>query len=398
MPLTDARIRAARATERPYRLADAGGLYMQVTPAGGRLWRLKYRWAGREKLLALGQYPAVTLVAARAGRDEAKRLIAAGVDPGAERRAEKVRRRQVAAHTFRGVAEAWLATRAPGWRDSHAEKVRGRLANYINPEFGARPVGTITGPEVVDWAQAMLRRTSADTTRRCLQVVGQVFRYAVRAHLASTDPSYRVAEILPPKSRAHFAAITDPDEIGELLRAIDGYRGTFVVASALRLAPLVFVRPGELRGARWREFDLEAGDWRIPADRMKAGRDHWVPLARQAVDILRRLRPLTGHRDLVFPSIRGPRRPISENTLTGALRALGYDAARMQVHGFRTMASTRLHEQGLASPLIEAQLAHGDPDEVRAAYNRAQWRDDRRAMMQAWADYLDERRATPRAR
>jgi integrase len=394
MALTDARIRAARATEKPYRLADAGGLYLQVTPAGGRLWRLKYRWAGREKLLALGRYPETGLADARERRDAARRQLAAGIDPGAERQAAKVRQRVAAAETFRAVADDWLRTRSPAWRSTHAEKVRGRLANHILPAIGGRPVGEITGPEVVDLALRLERTVSTDTARRCLQVVGMVFRYAIRAHRATADPSYRVSEVLAPKSKAHYAAVTAPDEIGELLRAIDGYRGSPVVVAALRLAPLVFVRPGELRGARWAELDLEAGEWTIPAERMKGGRPHWVPLATQAVAILRGLQPLTGTRALVFPSLRTWRRPISENTLTGALRALGYDAGRMQVHGFRTMASTRLHEMDFASQVIEAQLAHGDPDEVRGAYNRAQWRDARREMMQAWADYLDERRAT----
>ena len=389
MPLTDARIRAARATERPYRLADAGGLYLQVTPAGGRLWRLKYRWAGREKLLALGRYPEVGLADARARRDAARRQLAAGVDPGEARRAAKARHRDAAEQTFRAVAADWLAARQSAWRSTHADKVRGRLANHILPALGGRPVADITGPEIVDLATRLERTVSTDTARRCLQVIGMVFRYAVRAHRAPGDPSHRVSEVLAPKSRAHYAALTDPDDIGALLRAIDGYRGSPIVVAALRLAPLVFVRPGELRGARWAEIDLDAAEWTIPAARMKAGRDHWVPLARQAVAILRGLQPLTGLRPLVFPGVRTWRRPISENTLTGALRALGYGADRMQVHGFRTTASTRLHEMDYATQLIEAQLAHGDPDEVRGAYNRAQWRDARRAMMQAWADYLD---------
>jgi integrase len=394
MPLTDARIRNARPRQKPYKLTDGEGMYLEVQPTGARWWRLKFRWAGRERRLSLGVYPTVGLSDARERRREVRAQLAAGLDPSAQRRVERVRVSIEARDTFRAVADEWLAAKGAGWAEEHRNKVVGRLRNYLFPAFGNRPIRNITGPEMVELAQRIAVR-SPDTARRVLQVAGAVFRFAIVSHRADTDPSYRLAEMLPPKSQRHFAAVLPRAEVGALLRAIDGYEGGFLTRAALLLTALTFTRPGEIRAAEWAELDLDAGEWRIPAARMKGRREHWVPLSAQAVDLLRQVQGVTGRNRFVFPSLRTGSRPMSENTLTGALRRLGYTGEQMQAHGFRTVASTHLHEMGFITQMVEAQLAHGDPDAVRGAYNRAEWRNDRRAMMQRWADHLDELRRLP---
>jgi integrase len=387
--LTDIAIKGAKPREKPYKLADEGGLFMLVTPKGGRWWRLKFRVDGKEKLLSLGVYPDVSLKDARQRRDNLRQQLASGVDPGAQRKAQKV----AGADTFEAVAREWFAKFSTNWAKTHSDKIIRRLESDIFPWLGSRPVGQITAPELLTCLRRVESRGALDTAHRAHQNCGQIFRYAIATGRAERDPAADLRGALPPVNGGHFATITDPAAIAALLRAIDGYEGTFVGRCALRLAPLVFVRPGELRGAEWTEFDLDKAEWRIPAERMKARVVHIVPLSTQALAILRELQPLTGSGRYLFPSLRTPARPMSENTINGALRRLGYGGNQMTGHGFRSMASTLLNEQGWNRDAIERQLAHGERDEVRAAYNYAQHLPERRKMMQSWADYLDSLRA-----
>lgn len=384
MPLTDTAIRNAKAAEKDAKLFDGGGLFLLLKPNGARWWRLKYRHEGREKLISLGVYPTVTLKEARERRDEAKRLLSRGIDPSAQRQATKAEQ----ADTFEAVAREWFAKHQPQWAASHADKVIRRMELYLFPWIGSRPVGQITAPDLLACLRRVEARGKHETAHRAKQNAGQVFTYAIATGRAERDPSADLRGALTPPVREHFATITEPAKIGELLRAVDGYSGTFSVACALRLAPLVFTRPGELRKAEWSEFDLDGAQWRIPGERMKSGAPHVVPLSTQALAVLRELHPLTGRGRYLFPG-RDPKRHTSENTLNAALRRLGYDKGQFTAHGFRAMASTLLNEQGWSRDAIERQLAHGERDKVRAAYNHAQHLPERRKMMQAWADYLD---------
>jgi integrase len=320
--LTDIEIRNAKAREKPYKLGDAGGLFLLLIPAGGKHWRLKYRFKRKEKLLSLGAYPDVGLKEARRKRDDARKQLAAGVDPSTARKAAKAARG--GEDSFEALAREWHSTKAVGWAPGHADKIIGRLERNVFPWLGARPVGEITPVELL----AVLRRIEARGTRelahRALQYLGQIFRYGIPTGRAQRDPAADLRGLLKPVDEKHHAAITDPREIGALLRAIAGYRGSFVTQCALRVAPLTFVRGGELRKAEWSEIDLEASVWRIPAERMKLTAIHIVPLSLQAVDVLRELHPVTGSERYVFPGLRTPTRPMSENTVNAALRRLGY--------------------------------------------------------------------------
>ena len=385
--LTDTTIRAAKPADKPFKLFDGGGLFLLVTPAGGRLWRLKYRHGGKEKGLAFGAYPVITLKAARERAIDARRLLADGVDPA------QAKAKTAGAHSFETIAREWHAKFAPTWTAAHGARIITRLELNVFPWIGARPVGEITAPELL----AVLRRIEArgrlETAHRAHQNCGTVFRYAVATGRAERDPSGDLRGALPPATKRHHAAIVEPKAVAELLRAVDSYTGSLVTACALKLAPLVFVRPGELRRAEWAEIDLDAAEWRIPAAKMKMREAHTVPLSRQAVAILRELQPLTGRGQYVFSGARSADRPMSENTVNAALRRLGYDKDTMTGHGFRSLASTILHEQGWPSDIIERQLAHAERNKIKAAYNRAQHLPERRRMMQAWADYLDGLRA-----
>ena len=392
--LSDTVIRSAKPREKPYKLADGGGLYLLVNRSGARCWRFKFRVNKVEKVLALGVYPDVSLKLAREGRDQARRLMANGVDPGAKRRAEKF----APSNGFEAVGREWFAKYSLTWAPAHAQKVHRRLEMDIYPWIGERPVGTVTAPELLRCLRRIEKRGALDTAHRAHQDCGRIFRYAIATGRAERDPAADLRGALPPAKEGHFATITVPRQIGELLRAIDGYIGTMVVRCALCLAPLVFVRPGELRGALWSDFDRDAGEWRIPAKRMKMGIPHIVPLSRQALAILRELYPLTGQGKYLFPSELTTTRAISDNTLNGALRRLGYGTGEMTTHGFRSMASTLLNERGWDGDIIERQLAHAERDNVRAAYNYAEYLPERRKMMQAWADYLDKLRAEGNAR
>ena len=385
--LNEARIRAAKPKEKPYKLRDGRGLYLLVTPTGARLWRLRYRHSGRENMVSLGAYPDVSLKSARERREDERKLVADGVDPAAQRKAD----RAGLENTFQAIALEWLGKQkfAPATR----EKAEWIFTELIFPHIGARPVASIKAPEVLALLQRIEARGKHETAHRTKQRISQTLRYAIATGRAEHDVTADLRGALTQVKTEHFAAITEPARVGELLRAIDGYVGQPSAAYALKLAPYLFVRPGELRFAEWREFDLEAAEWRIPAEKMKMDEYHLVPLAQQALALLRDLQPLTGHGRYLFPSLRTKERPISDATLNAALRRLGFSGDEQTSHGFRTIADTFLNELGFPPDVIELQLAHKERNKVRAAYNRAQRLDERRKMMQAWADYLDGLRA-----
>ncbi|MFA6904165.1 MAG: integrase arm-type DNA-binding domain-containing protein [Gallionellaceae bacterium] len=397
MPLSDTAIRNAKpgitpggkVTDKPYKIADAGGLYLEVAPSGGKWWRFKYRFEGKEKRLSLGVYPDVGLKDAREKHTEARKLLAAGVDPSANKKAAKAAQGVRAANSFETVAREWFDRHAPNWKENHSSKIIRRLEVDIFPWLGACPIGDISAPDLLAAIRRIEGRGALETAHRALANCGQVFRYAIATGRAQRDTAADLRGSLPPVKEKHHASITDPKAIGELLRDIEGYQGAFVTRCALRLAPLVFLRPGELRKAEWAEIDLDKAEWRIPAARMKMNAVHIVPLASQAVAILRELHPLTGSGKYVFTGARTTTRPMSENAVLSALRRLGYTTDEMTGHGFRSMASTLLNEQGYNRDAIERQLAHAERDGVRAAYNYAEYLPERKQMMQAWADYLD---------
>jgi integrase len=383
--LTEAKIRSAKPREKKYKLYDEHGLYIIVTPAGGRWWRFKYRFGGRERGLTFGVHPAVLLSEARTRRDEARKLLELGLDPIGEREVARALR----GSTFKTVAEEWLASRAEQYSKVTMSKALWILETFIYPCIGERPISVITAPELLAALKPIERQGMRETAHRAMQKCGQIFRYAVACGCAERDITVDLRGVLAPAIVRNRAAVTDPQEIGALLRAIDGFDGHPTTAIALKLSPLLFVRPGELRAAEWSEFNLEAAEWRIPAERMKMRERHIVPLSKQAIALLRELRALTGSGKYLFPSLRDPERSMSYNTVTFALRRLGYSGEEMTAHGFRAMASTCLNELGWAPDIIERQLAHAERNKVRAAYNRAERLADRRTMMQAWADYLD---------
>jgi len=400
MPLTDTAIPRAKPQAKAVKLFDGGGLYLEVNPAGGKWWRWKYRFGGKEKRLSLGVYPDVSLKAAREKRDAARQQLAAGINPGQARRAEKLAR--AGAESFEAIARQWHAKFSPGWVASHGDRILKRLEKDLFPWVGKRPIAEIKAPALLAVLRRIESRGALETAHRAMQNCGQVFRYAVATGRAQRDPTGDLRGALPAPKEKHHASIIDPKRIGELLRAIDAYEGFFATKCALRLAPLVFVRPGELRKAQWPEIDLDKAEWRIPAERMKMREQHIVPLSRQAVAILRELEPLTNRAipskpdapRYVFPGAQSRERPMSENAILAALRRMGYTKTEMTGHGFRSMASTLLHEQGWNHQVIERQLAHAERNAVSAAYNFAEHLPERSKMMQAWADYLDGLKAS----
>ncbi len=395
--LTKVGIEAAKPREKAYKLTDGLGLFLLVTKAGGRLWRFKYRMYGVEKLISLGTYPEVPLRLARDRRDEARKLVAAGVDPSAKKKAEKASH----ANTFEAVAREWLlGGKRKAMAPATLEKSRWLLEDLLFPYIGSKPIALVTAPDVLAAVRRLEARGKHETAHRAVWKAGEVFRYAVSTGRADRDPTRDLKGLLTPAKVKHRAAITSPAQVGELLRAIDGYAGQPTSEAALKLAPLFFVRPGELRGARWEEFDLDGKEptWRIPGERMKMGEDHVVPLATQAVAILKNLLPITGPKGLVFPGLRTGSRPISENTLNSALRRLGYAKDQMTPHGFRAIARTLLDEElHFKLDLIEHQQSHAVRDANGRAYNRTTHLPERRKMMQDWADYLDRLKAGAKA-
>ncbi|MGH9437345.1 MAG: tyrosine-type recombinase/integrase [Terriglobia bacterium] len=386
--LTDVKLRNLKPRHRLYRVADSAGLAIEVRPNGVRYWRLRYRFADKSKMLSFGAYPEVTLAAARLKRDQARKSLRDGKDPSDVRRLSKLKAKATAANSFEAVAREWMARQHVA--EKTAKKNRWLLETFAFPYLGRRPVAEITSRELLDVLRKVEARGKLETAQRLKQKCGQVFRYAILEGKAETDPTASLRGALRTPKTRHHATVTEPKAIGELLRAIDGFSGQYVTLAALKLAPLVFVRPGELRKAEWSEFDLDAAEWRIPAERMKMHAAHLVPLSTQAVAILRDLYPITSAGRYLFPSVRTHIRPMSENTINAALRRLGYGSTEMTGHGFRAMASSRLNEMGWNPDAIERQLAHAESNKVREAYaHAAQYLADRRRMMQAWADYLD---------
>lgn len=393
MALTDTAIKKAKPTEKARKLYDGKGLFLLISPKGSKGWRFKYRFRGKEKLLSMGTYPEITLKQARERRDEARKLVAGNVDPSEIRKANKTARSIAEANSFESVAREWFVKNSKNWSKSHFERSQRALEKDLYPWLGNRPISEITPQELLHTIRRIEHRGAIETAHRALQRAGQIFRYAVATGRTERDVAHDLKGALPPVKPTHLPSITDPKAIGGLLRAIDGYEGSFVTKSAMKLAPLVFVRPGELRHAEWTEIDLKAAEWRIPGHKMKMGSTHIVPLSQQALDILAEIHPLTGHGKYVFPSVRTNKRPMSENTVNAGLRRLGYEKGEMTGHGFRSMASTRLNEMGWNRDAIERQLAHAERDGVRAAYNYAEHLPERENMMQAWADYLDSIKA-----
>ncbi|MHB8389765.1 MAG: tyrosine-type recombinase/integrase [Acidobacteriaceae bacterium] len=385
MPLSDAAARNAKPREKSYRITDAKGMYLEVTPIGGKYWRMKYRFGSKEKRIAFGVYPDVSLAQARARCDQARKQLANGVDPSVLKQASKA----ATENSFEAVAREWHAKFSPGWVTHHADKIIRRLECEVFPWLGSRPIGDVNAPELLAVLRRIEARGALDTAHRVHQNCGKVFRYAIATGRAQRDPTGDLRGAIPPAQEHHHPTITEPKRVGELLRAMAGYSGSYITRGALQLAPLVFVRPGELRKAEWSEFDLDKAEWRIPAHKMKMKAVHIVPLSTQAVLILRELHVLTGMGRYVFPGARGKDRHMSENTVNAGLRRLGYAVGDMTGHGFRSMASTLLNEQGWNRDAIERQLAHAERDDIRAAYNYAEHLPERRKMMQTWADYLD---------
>jgi len=394
MALTDTKVKNANVPEgkKQAKIADGGGLYLLVTSTG-KYWRLKYRFAGKEKTLAIGVYPTVSLKKARQVREAAKESLSEGIDPNfAKKEAERLKRAEQDAATFEGVAREWHKEHSKHVSAKYAKKVIVSLERDIFPWLGQLPIGSIKAIEVLNSLKRVADRGAEETARRLKTLCSQVFCYAVLHHELEQDPTTSIKGFLRNKKEQHYATITEPKKVGDLLRTMQTYEGAFQVRCALLMMPYVFVRPGELRQAEWSEFDLKERVWKLPAEKMKMKEMHIVPLSKQVIAILEDLFPFSGQGKYLFPSIRTNLRPISDNTLNGALRRLGFDKTEITGHGFRGMASTLLHERGYNSDYIERQLAHKEGNAIKAAYNHARHLDERTAMMQEYADYLDSLR------
>jgi len=390
MPLTDTTIRNTKPLEKPFKLADEKGLFLQIMPNGSRWWRLKYRFEGKEKLLSCGVYPETTLAKAREKRDAARKLLADSIDPSENRKAIKSARTDQAHNSFEVVAREWLAKNSSTWANSHYQKIVRRLERDVFPWLGRCPIAQISAADLLKVMRRVEERNAIETAHRIHQNCGQIFRYAVATSRAERDPTPDLRGALPNVRKSHYPALTNPQTIGALLRAIDSYQGSFVTRCALKLAPLVFVRPGELRAAKWGEIDLEKAEWNIPPERMKMRQPLLVPLSTQALTILKDIHALTGHGQYVFPSARTPARPMSDNAILAALRRMGFSKEEMTGHGFRAMARTVLDEVlGVRPDFIEHQLGHAVRDPNGRAYNRTAHLEERKKMMQVWGDYLD---------
>ena len=387
MPLTDTAIKALKPQDKPYKISDSNGLYLLINNTG-KYFRFDYKFQNKRKTLALGVYPDTTLKEARQKIIEAKENLKNGIDPSQS----KKQARNIIKNDFGSISGEWLEMQKKVWKQSHTETVIQRLTSYVLPTLADKEISEISAPDVLNLLRQIEKRGIIETAHRTKTIISQVFRYAIATNRAESDPTINLKGALQPVNGNHFATITDPEQVGELLRAIDGYQGSFVVKCALQLAALTFVRPGELRHAEWIEFDIEKALWKIPAEKMKMKRIHIVPLSTQALQILNDIKGLTGNGRYVFPSIRTTVRPISENTVNAALRRLGYEKSEMTGHGFRAMASTLLYENGFESHLIEKQLAHAERNSVKASYNHAQYLKERVGLMEWWANYLDSLR------
>lgn len=386
--LTDTAVRNAKSKEKPYKISDSGGLHLLVKSTG-KYWRMNYRFAGKQKTLSFGIYPTILLSDARKQRDEARKHLAQGRDPSIAKAIDKQAKRHAAENTFKAIALEWHGKNATIWAPKTVINVKRYLEKDIFPWLGDRPIKNINAPELLAVLRKIESRGAHEKANRCREYTGRVFRYAIATGRAERDPSGDLRGALTPVKVTHHASITDPKAIGALLRSINGFSGSYITKCALQLAPLVYVRPGELRHAEWEEIDFDKSEWRIPSHKMKMNEPHIIPLSQQALEILRSIYPLTSSGKYVFPSIRSADRPMSENTINGALRRMGYEKNEMTGHGFRSMASTLLHEHGWPHEAIERQLAHAERNKVSAAYNYAEHLTKRREMMDWWADHLD---------
>ena len=396
MPLTDVKLRNAKTADKDYSITDGRGLSILVTKKGGKWWRFRYRYLGKAKLMSLGTYPEVTLVEARERRDDARRLLAQipPVDPSQVKKNQKQSMIANQVNSFELVAREWLESFFMNLSESHKQKTLRRLEVYIFPWVGKKAISDITAPEILDLVKKPQNQSKLETAHRVLQVTGQVFRYAVQNGKAERDITADLKGALPSAQVKHMASLTEPKDVAELLRAMDGFQGTFTVECALCLAPLVFARPGELRKAKWSGIDFDAAEWRYLVSKTKT--EHIVPLSKQAIKILKDIHPISGHREFVFVGGRDPKKPMSEAAINASLQRMGYDTkTQITGHGFRAMARTILHERLNMDPyIIEHQLAHAVPDNLGGAYNRTKFLDQRKVLMQQWADYLDELKAS----
>lgn len=395
MALTDIKVKSAKGQNKPFKLSDEKGLHLLINPSGTKLWRLSYRFLGKQKTLALGTYPDVSLANAREKRDEARKLLANDADPGEVKKAQKASRLDRAANSFEVVSRRWHQKGEAKWSESYSKKVIQMLERDLFPWIGGKPVADLGAPEFLTIARRLEARNLVDAAHRAMQLCGQIMRFAVAEGLVSRDPVGDLRGALQSVKTEHMASTTDPIRVGEILRMFDGFTGSYQVMQALKLAPLVFTRPGELRQAKWKDIDLDTALWSIPAEIMKMREPHLVPLSKQAVAILRDMEPFSGHLEHVFPGGRDPKRPMSDAAINAAMRRLGIDTqVELTGHGFRAMARTILHERLNYPPeIIEVQLAHKAPGPLGAAYARAKFIDQRKSMMQAWADYLDKLKA-----
>ena len=397
MPLFDTTLRNTRAGEKPQKLSDGGGLYILVKTSGKKFWHMAYRFDGKQKLLSFGQYPEVSLSDAREARQKARELLAKGIDPGQVKKEAKLAKKaeeQIACSTFQKVATEWFQKYELKLSEKHAAKLRRYLETKIFPLIGHKPVADLTPQDFLNVVNEAERLGHNETAHKIMHLCSQVMRYARITGLVQYDTAGGLTAALTSVQRTHYAAITEPKEIGILLRDIDAYEGYTPVYYFLKILPYVFTRPSELRLARWEEFDFDKAMWKIPSTRMKMRREHTVPLSRQVVQLLNELKAYTGGGDLLFPSPRANSAPITDAAPMAALRRMGYSKEKMTLHGFRAMASTRLNEMNFRPDTIEAQLAHKCADEVRLAYNRADYMAERKDLVQKWADYLDELRNT----
>jgi integrase len=393
MALSNTAIINAKAADKSYKMYDTDGLFLQVTPQGGKWWRLKYRFDGKEKLLSLGTYPDISLSQARQKREDSKKLLAIDIDPSEKRKQTKADNRLNTENSFELVAREWWQSHMTNKANSHKEKVIRRFELYLFPWIGKKPISSITAPQVLETLRRIEKQNKVETAHRTLQTAGQVFRYAVQTGRAIRDVTADLKGALPATTVKHMAAFTEPKDVAELLRALDAFNGTLTVQCAIKLAPLVFVRPSELRMAKWADIDLDAGTWQYLVSKTKT--DHIVPLSTQALAILHEIHPVSGHGQYVFQGGHSPLKPMSESAINAALKRMGYDTQKdITGHGFRAMARTILHERLNIDPaIIEHQLAHKVPDTLGSAYNRTKFIEQRKIMMQSWADYLDELKA-----
>lgn len=396
MSLTDTAVRNAKPMDKPFKIADNRGLYVLISKAG-KYFRWDYRFAGKRKTLALGVYPDISLKEAREKHEDMRRLLARDIDPMEIKKQKKLEVQAEVKNAFETVAREWFIKNKSVWTEKHAETIISRLQNNIFPWLGKCDISALTAPMLLEVLRRIEDRGAHETAHRVKQICGQVFRYAIATGRAERDPSFDLRGALTPTRSKSMATITDPEKIGALMVAIYGYQGSIITRCALKLAPLTFVRPGELRHAEWSEINLDKAEWKIPAEKMKMRTTHIVPLSLQAITVLGEIKPLTGNSKYVFPSLRSGTRPMSNNTILAALRNMGYGKDEMTGHGFRAMASTILHEQGWPSDIIERQLAHAERNNIKAAYNHAQHLPERRRMMQKWADYLDSLKGNQRS-